>query len=285
VAGITDGKANVSAMKRRAMLASAGGLLATLAIASDAASEPAHVVDAAGASGFRADAPGTFFSRGVAAQSGYEFHRVRFLNRPLLEPGLRAMHAYITAQQRPPNALAALELRLPAPLSSADGTLANTAYAAALRDAGFVVPGDVRPEARSNMAPLVDPPAALSIHAFTFAVPAPASSACDYVISGRPDIGDSGEMIAGHNYASAGMQQKAAFILGWLTDRITELGGDPARATGFQIYTRHAIDGIVVDLSRNPLSRAGFTLVPGDPPGTAFELEFDVRSVSRELVL
>jgi len=81
------------------------------------------------------------------------------------------------------------------------------------------------------------------------------------------------------------MQQKAAFILGWLTDRITELGGDPARATGFQIYTRHAIDGIVLALARSPLSRAGFTLVPGDPPGTAFELEFDVRSISRELVL
>jgi hypothetical protein len=276
-------------MKRRAMLASAGGLLATLAIASDAAPETAHVVDAPGAAGFRADAPGKFFSRGVATQPGYEFHRVRFLNRPLLEPGLRAMRAFITAQGRPPGALAAVELRLPAPLSGADGAAANAAYAVALHDAGFVVPGDVRPEARSNMAPLVDPPAALSIHAFTFAVPAPAQatpSACDYVISGRPDISDSGEMIAGHDYASAGMQKKAAFILGWLTDRITELGGDPARATGFQIYTRHAIDGIIVDpLSRNPLSRAGFTLVPGDPPGTAFELEFDVRSVSRELVI
>jgi len=276
-------------LKRRAMLASAGGLLTSMAVAGNAAPEPGRVVDAAGAAGFRADAPGKFFSRGVATQPGYEFSRVRFLNRPLLEPGLRAMHAYITAHDRPPSALAAVELRLPAPLSGPDGSAANAAYAASLREAGFVVPGDLRPEARSNMAPLVDPPAALSIHAFTFAVPA-ASRATpftpDYVISGRPDISEGGELIAGHDYASAGMHAKAVFILGWLTDRITELGGDPARATGFQIYTRHAIDGIIVDpLSRSPLSRAGFTLVPGDPPGTAFELEFDVRSVSRELVL
>jgi hypothetical protein len=211
------------------------------------------------------------------------------VHRPLLVPGLQAMHAYITARKRPANALAAVELRLPAPLSAAEGSAANAAYAAALRDAGFVVPGDLRPEARSNMAPLVDPPAALSIHAFTYAVPSAPGSvtpSCDYVVSGRPDITERGELVGGSDYSSAGMLQKATFILGWLTDRIVGLGGDPARATGFQIYTRHAIDGIVVDpLARDPLSRGGFTLIPGDPPGTAFELEFDVRNVSRELVM
>jgi len=270
------------------MLASAGGLLASMTIASGAAIDPSRVVDVAGDAGFRTYGAGKSFSRGVAARAGFVFHRVRFLERPLLEPGLHLALAYIASQQRPPGALAALELRLPKPLSPADGAAANAAYPAALRNAGFTVAGDLRPEARSNMAPLADPPAALSIHAFTFAIPAPpgAPTAPDYVISGHPDISDSGELIAGHDYSSAGMQQKATFILGWLTDRITELGGDPARATGFQIYTRHAIDGIIVDpLSRSPLSRAGFTLIPGDPPGTAFELEFDVRSVSRESVL
>ena len=277
-------------MKRRAMLASTTGLLATMGLPGSAAPDPSRVVDAGVDAGYRTDGPGRFFSRGVAARPGFHFHRVRLLGRPLLDPGLRVAFAFIQAQKRPPAALAAVELRAPKPLSGADGAIVNAAYVASLQAAGFVVAGTVRPEARSNMAPMADPPAGLSIHAFTFAVPAPPASpqgGGDYVISGRPDVTDTGELVAGNDYASASaMQTKAAFILGWLTDRITELGGDPARATGFQIYTRHPLERIIGDpLSRSPLSRAGMTLVPGDPPGTAFELEFDVRSVSHETAL
>ena len=274
---------------RRVVLASATGLLATFGTHALAAPDTSHVVDASSDCGFRADAPGKVFSRGVAARPGFEFWRVRLLGRPPLASGLQTAAEFIRKAKRPLTALAAMELRLPKPLPAAEFAALNVEYVKALVAAGFVVPGETRPEARSNMAPLYNAPDVFSLHAFTFAVPAPPgmqAASPDYVISGKPESTDAGGVIGGSDYSAPAMRVKASSILDWLTDRITELGGDPAHATAFQIYTALSLDSIVADpFARSPLSRAEVTLIPGNPPVTGFQVEFDVRSVTREYAI
>jgi hypothetical protein len=233
--------------------------------------------------------PGRQFSGGVAAEPGFALRRVRFRNPLPLAQGLAAARAILDAAGCPPEALAACELRSPVPLPIADFIAFNERYLAALSAEGFTA-APPYPIGRSNLAPILAPPAEVVLFAITFTVPAADAGGLDFFISGKPEngAGPSFEegIVGGADVSPAGLRLKAEYVMGELRARMAELGVDERRVTGAQAYTIHPLDPVLAIVTgRMPLAWGGLTLVPAHPPVTGLAFEVDLRSVSEELVV
>jgi len=225
------------------------------------------------------------FSAGVVALPGYALRRVR-LRRPLPfgPDGLLLIDRVLRDAGLPHAALAACELRSPAPMTFAEFKAFNSEYIWRLNGNGFGL-GDAHPIARSNLAPQHDPPAGNTLFAFTYAAPAGAASGGgpDYVISGKPEnTAEPPGVIAPGDVSPAGMRRKAEHVIGALRERVAALGANWDEITGVQIYTVHSLDPLIDLLASNGLLHAGVTLFPSYPPLVDFDFEIDVRAVSAE---
>ena len=221
------------------------------------------------------------FCSGVRAAPGFALRRVRFL-RPLpIAQGMAAARRIIDVAGRPPAALAACELRSPLALPRDEFIAFNERYLQALRDNGFPATAPY-PVGRSNLAPILSPPAEAVLFAFTFTVPAEDAGGRDYLISGKPESSPEG-VVGGDDISDEGMRVKARFVMDELRARVAELDADWSAITGAQCYTVRPL-GPVLDLVMGelPLAWGGLTLVPATPPVTGLYFEVDVRSVSQE---
>jgi len=226
------------------------------------------------------------FSGGVACHQGHALARVRFRTPLPLAGGLAKAAAFIKAQGRPLAALAACELRSPAPMSLADFAAFNRHYVEVLKANGF--PSDAPfPMARSNVAPTLAPPSTNTLYAFTYATAAAEAQArADFLISGKAEIIDEPRtVIAESDPSPVGTEKKASYVFEQLRIRVEELGCQWADITGIQIYTPRSLDPVVPLLQRVGLAHVGITLHPANPPVAPYEFEVDVRSVSVERVL
>ncbi|MDE2333679.1 MAG: hypothetical protein KGK10_03995 [Rhodospirillales bacterium] len=229
------------------------------------------------------------FSAGVIARPGHRLVRVRPRNALSLADGLGLAASHLAARGLPALALAALELRAPAALAPEAFAAFNRDYANLLRERGFLA-GDTFPIARSNMAPLFDPPRQTLLHAFTYAAPAASlpgggpEGAADFLVSGKPELSeDPPGIVAAGDTSAAGMHAKAHFVVAALRATTDALGGDWSLLTGAQAYTPHPLEGARAVLRASGLADLGVTLVPGYPPVTGLDFELDVRAISAEL--
>lgn len=232
--------------------------------------------------------PGRQFSGGVAAEPGFALRRVRFREPLPLAQGLAAARAILSAAGRPPEALAACELRSPLPLHIADFIAFNLRYLAALSAEGFSA-APPYPIGRSNLAPILAPPAEVVLFAITFTVPAADAGGVDFFISGKPENRPAATfeegIVGGGDVSPAGLRVKAEYVMGELSARMAELGVDWARVTGAQAYTIHPLEPVLeIVTGRLPLAWGGLTLVPAHPPVTGLAFEVDLRSISEEVV-
>jgi hypothetical protein len=228
---------------------------------------------------------GNPFSSGVAALAGHAFIRVRLRGHIPLAQGLAQAAAFLSQRGLPAQAFAACELRAPAPMGRPEFQAFNTVYAGLLRQHGFA-DGETFAVARSNMAPLFDPPATPSLFAFTFAAPCDGPGGRDFVISGKPENADTPSgIIAPGDVSPSGMAEKADYVLDQLQRWTAELGADWSDITGAQAYTIRSLDGVIDILRARGLAAPGLTLYPAYPPIDWCEFEIDVRAVSTELVV
>lgn len=232
--------------------------------------------------------PGRQFSGGVAAEPGFALRRLRFREPLPLAQGLAAARAILAAAGRPPEALAACELRSPLPLPIADFVAFNERYLAALGAEGFAAQPPY-PIGRSNLAPILAPPAEVVLFAITFTVPAEAAGGVDFFISGKPEnkAAPSFEegIVGGADVSPAGLRVKAEYVMGELRARMAELGVDEHRITGAQAYTIHPLEPVLEMVTGHlPLAWGGLTLVPAHPPVTGLAFEVDLRSISEERI-
>ena len=232
--------------------------------------------------------PGRQFSGGIAAEPGLALRRVRFQNPLPLAQGLAAARAILGAAARPPEALAACELRSPLPLPIADFIAFNERYLAALNAEGFTA-GPPYPIGRSNLAPILAPPAEVVLFAVTFTVPADGPGGLDFFISGKPENRAAASfeegIVGGADVSPAGLRVKAEYVMGELRARMAELGVEEHRVTGAQAYTIHPLEPVLeVVTGRMPLAWGGLTLVPAHPPVTGLAFEVDLRAISQECV-
>jgi hypothetical protein len=234
--------------------------------------------------------PGGLFSQGVAALEGSELHRVRFLRPQPLQEGFRQIAAFLQKKGRPLAALAACELRSPAPLARSDFEQFNRDYIELLASFGFSARPPY-PIGRSNLAPLYSPPTEPSLFAFTYTAPVKRASEVrpvDFFISGKPENIDSepGGIFGGADVSADGLKSKAAYIIQALRERVLQLGAEWSSITASQIYTVHPVEAVVSSVfADSGLTNVGLTLFPSYPPVRGMEFEIDVRAVRRELVL
>jgi len=225
------------------------------------------------------------FSAGVACLGGYALTRVRFRTPLPLAEGLAKAASFIGAQGRPLAALAACELRSPAQMSISAFAEFNRHYVDLLRANGF--PSEAPfPMARSNVAPIDDPPSTNTLFAFTYASAAAepqARTGPDFLISGRAELIDEPRSVVAEGDTSAsGTERKAAHVFEQLRGRVEALGCKWTAITGIQIYTARAIEPALPLLKRLGVANIGITLNPAYPPVAPLEFEADLRSVSVE---
>lgn len=235
--------------------------------------------------------PGAPFSGGVASLTGHTLVRVR-LHQPLpLNKGLDFVARYLDSAGRQPSALAGLELRAPSVMSRPTFLAFNQRYVAALRTRKFVTGPNV-PVARSNMAPLYDPPTTDVVSAFTYAAPSNAndpSSGENFLLSGRPEY-DGTVVIAPGDVSLEGMNRKAKFVMEQLRKDVAILGGSWSDVTGVQIYMTQPLPLVMDAVRAANILEAGLSFFPGSTPvigfdGVRYEFEADVRAIHLERVV
>ena len=231
------------------------------------------------------------YSCGVVARAGFEIVHCLFDQPRPYREGLSEVARALARFDRPKAALCGIELRSPAPFSLAGFAELNREYAVILESWGIFVNG-VNPVARTNVAPVYEPPREVVVHGFSYARPAVGHSRRTFVVAGGGELPegklDAESIIARGDLSPGGLEKKAAFVLGLMHERLTALGGDWAGVTAIDIYSRHSMDGIIRDVFasrlgaawRNPLS-----WYVSDPPVLEIEFEMDLRGVVHETLL
>jgi len=235
------------------------------------------------------------YSGGVAAQPGFELERARF-SRPLpLAEGFAAIEAHLRRLGRPLTAFCGCELRSPAPFSEEGFRELNQSYAKTLISWN-IARGDDNPVARSNVCPLIDPPAEVSFHAFSYSVPAGGSSAPrraapSFVVSGGAECPEGksnyrDHIIARGDTSASGLRDKVHYVLAAMEARLDALGAAWSDATAAHVYTIHDIGKLMgADIMPRGPHGCGVTWQWCRPPVVDLEFEMDVRGPARELII
>jgi len=224
------------------------------------------------------------YSQGVVALDGFAIERARFAAPMPLASGFQFIAAYLARLGRPKTAFCACELRSPKPFTFEGFAEFNRGYVAVLEEWGLFRDG-VNPVARSNVAPVIDPPQEPCFHAFSYTV-ARAEASSTFVVAGSGEWPEGGkfpdDIVARGDPSEAGMRAKAVLVLDTMERRMRGLGGFTWKnASAVQVYSGYALP--VEDIVR----RAGSGLQWNycRPPIEGLDFEMDVRGLPTELVL
>jgi hypothetical protein len=129
------------------------------------------------------------YSGGVAAEPGFEIVRARLAQPVALDQGFKAVEAHLKSVKRSLTAFCACELRSPAPFTEQGFLEFNKLYAGTLERWGIYKDG-VNPVARTNVCPPFEPPAAPSLYAFSYPVPAAQGARGSFIVAGGGEAPD-----------------------------------------------------------------------------------------------
>lgn len=234
---------------------------------------------------------GAPYSSGVMALPGHEIVHATLASALPWQDGLALASAHISSVGRDRMALCAVELRCPAPYTIEGFTEFNQGYCEMLESWGLFVDG-LNPVARTNVAPVVNPPSEPMVYAFSYVMPCDDDRLPTLVISGAGELASrtlapEGIVRKGETTPDA-MIEKAHCVMGAICKRLQGLGAtwDMVRTTN--VYTAHPIDDLVRQEVLPELGRAaqhGIHWYVTRPPVVDIEFEMDVRAVRREVVV
>jgi hypothetical protein len=231
------------------------------------------------------------YSCGAVSAAGFEIiHAV--LQRPLpYRLGFDRIAGHLKAESRPRAALCGIELRSPAPFSFPGFAAFNGEYAAILSEWGLLVKG-VNPVARTNVAPVICPPAEPVLYGFSYSRPCPNHQPSTFVVAGAGELPEgilvAESIVARGDISPGGIKTKAGFVLDLMERRLRGLGADWPLVNAIEVYTVHSLDGTLPELV---LKRAGLAGIHGirwhytRPPITEIEFEMDLRGTRTEVYL
>lgn len=233
--------------------------------------------------------PGVWqYSGGVAAEPGYRLERVSFQRTVPLREGFSKIAEIIAAAGRPLTAFAACELRSPAPFTEDGFKAFNEVYVGTLTQWGIYNPASrSNPVARSNVCPLIAPPATPSFHAFAFSVPA-GDAGPTFCIAGSGEAPEGrgnyqDHIVARGDVSADGLRRKAVWVLGEMERRMSAFGFGWSETTATAVYTVHDLHPFLADeIVRRGAANHGLTWNYARPPVVGLEYEMDCRSVSHE---
>ncbi|MFO0804386.1 MAG: hypothetical protein U0791_14835 [Gemmataceae bacterium] len=231
------------------------------------------------------------YSCGVVSAPGYEIVHVVLQSPVAWRSGFERVAAHLAGEGRPKAALCAMELRSPVPFTFPGFATFNAEYAAVLKEWCVFVDG-VNPVARTNVAPVIRPPAEPVLYGFSYTRPSAASLPPTFVVAGAGELPEgilaAESIVARGDVSAAGLNQKADFVMDLMEARLFGLGADWSRVNAIDIYTVHSLNEL---LPRCVLNRAGAAAVHGArwhytrPPIEEIEYEMDLRGVRTELHL
>jgi hypothetical protein len=230
------------------------------------------------------------YSSSVISQPGFVLLRAQFATPLPIQSGFDRIAAYLAALGRPRQALCAMELRLPAPLSFEGFVAFNAGYRSILADWDILV-GDLNPVARTNVAPAAAAPSAPSIYAFTFTVPATASLAePTFVVAGAGDLRDQADLtpaaiVRPGDTSHDGLLEKANTVMAVMSERLHGIAVDWPQVSTVNLYTTHSLDHFLEPVL---LPKLGSVALHGvhwyysRPPIAGLEYEMDLRHVGAD---
>lgn len=230
------------------------------------------------------------YSSGVAALPGFEIIHVT-LRQPLpYRQGFELIERYLASQDRPRQALGAIELRSPRPFTFTGFAEFNGGYQQILAEWGLLVDGQ-NPVARTNVAPEVSPPGEPVLHAFSYTVPSDDPGLPPtFIVAGAGEVRD-GSLVAeavirpGETSVEA-MQEKAAYVMGVMAARLAGLQVGWADVTGVDIYTVHPLHSYLAStllIGMGPAVQRGVHWYYSRPPIAGLEFEMDMRGVRQDV--
>ena len=229
------------------------------------------------------------YSCGVVSSPGFEIVHVT-LQRPVpFRVGFEKIAEYLAAEGRPKAALCAIELRSPRPFSFQGFADFNAEYAAILQRWGVFVDG-VNPVARTNVAPMINPPSEPVLSGFSFTRPCSSHEPTTFVVAGAGELPEGflsrEHIIALGNTSPDGLAIKARFVMDLMETRLRGLGADWSQVSTVNVYTAHSLTPLLpeVILGRiGPASMHGTTWHFSRPPIAEIEYEMDLRGTRIEL--
>ncbi len=228
------------------------------------------------------------YSCGVVAAPGYEIVHAT-LGLPVgWRDGFEVIARHLAVEGGSKADLCAVELRSPRPFTFPGFAAFNADYAAVLQGWGVFVDG-VNPVARTNVAPEVNPPPEVLLHAFSYAKPSDSKSPT-FVVAGAGELPEgvleASAIIAAGDTTLSAITRKAAFVMGLMENRLHGLGGDWGLVTAVDVYTIHPFDHVLPDVILNRIGSAaghGVRWYYTRPPIVGIEFEMDVRGVRTEV--
>jgi hypothetical protein len=229
------------------------------------------------------------YSGGVRATSSCRIVNVTSPRALEWKEGFEHIDAVLAASNRPPSALCSIVLRCPKP-ESFDGFRAfNDEYRAALDDRSLLLDG-INPIARTNVAPIVDPPAETLMYGFGYTIEQPTDRP-SFVIAGAGDLHDQADLSpeaivrAGDRWIEAG-SERATVVLDEMETRMAALGVDWGDAMMVNVYTAEPLHHV---LQSTLLRRMGPAATHGvhwhlaAPPVAGLTFEMDLRGGTTEM--
>jgi hypothetical protein len=230
------------------------------------------------------------YSGGVVAASGFAIEHVRLARVVPWKAGFERIDAHLRESGRPRSALCAIALRSATPFSFDGFNRFNASYVEVLKLWELFVDG-VNPVARTNVAPVVDPPADPSLYSFAYTVPA-AGSRRSFVVAGAGELPegslDPHDVVRRGEASREALAVKARFVLGLMEGRLTGLGVKWSDVTATNVYTAHDLNALLAAeiLPRiEAAAQHGVTWHYTRPPIVSIEYEMDLRGCSREVLI
>ena len=232
------------------------------------------------------------YSSGVVALPGYEIVHVT-LNTPRpYQQGFELIDHHLAEQNRPRQALCAIELRSPAPFTFAGFAEFNQGYQNILADWGLLVEGR-NPIARTNVAPEVAAPSEPMLYAFSYTQPdGQAESDPTFVVAGAGELRGGNlspeEIVRAGETTVDAIREKAAHVMGIMQARLTGLQVEWAQLTAVDIYTVQSIQPFLAPTileMMGPAAIHGVRWFFSRPPISGLDFEMDMRGIQVELRL
>lgn len=231
------------------------------------------------------------YSCGVVADAGHEIVHATLQAPVPYREGFALIERHLSERGRPRAALCAIELRSPAPFSFGGFAEFNQGYRALLIDWDLLI-GGLNPIARTNVAPVVAPPAEPSLHAFSYTTPGLGPGAATFVVAGsgelRPGPMAAGSVVRRGETSPEALAEKADTVMAEQQRRLRALGATWADVTCVDVYTAHPIHSFLAGrmlAAMGPAAIHGVHWHLSRPPITDLDYEMDLRGVRQELRL
>ena len=229
------------------------------------------------------------FSGGVAAQPGFGIERAMFAQPLPIADAFAAIESHLSAIGRPTTALCAYELRSPEQFSDRGFVDFNTAYVQNLERFGLFE-NEVNPVARTNVVPHTGKPAAPSIYAFCYTVPADTTQS-SFVVSGGAEAAEGqgdyhDSIVALDDTSTDGLRDKLRFVRDEQQLRLDALAMGWHDAIDVRCYSLEDFGPLLrEELLRRGVGIHGINWYDASPPVRQCVYEMDARTVLRNIKL